>query len=56
VDIRDWFTGIVIAAAWAAATVYLFIFHSDINFATYAGLCATMTGFYHWVISRDPPP
>jgi hypothetical protein len=56
VDIRDGLIGAIVAAAWVAATVYVFEFHSDLNFATYAGLCATMTGFYHWIVSKDPPP
>jgi hypothetical protein len=54
-DIRDWLIGVLVASAWMAATVYLFKFHSDVNYATYAGLCITMTGFYHFIVSKDPP-
>jgi hypothetical protein len=36
-----------------AGTVYLFRNRSDTNFATWAGLCLTVTGAYHWLCVRD---
>lgn len=42
-----------VAAAWAAATVYLFKHASDVNFATWGTISATMVGVYHWICIRD---
>ncbi len=52
-DCRDWFVMGTISAAWTAATVYLFINHSDVTFAAWCGLCATMVGAYHYINFRD---
>lgn len=52
-DFRDYFVGGLVAVMWAAATVYLFKFHSDANFVTWAGICGTMTCVYHWLNIRD---
>ena len=35
------------------ATFYLFSHPSDVNFATWAGVTATITGVYHWINYRD---
>ena len=53
-DARDWVVVGLVGAIWMAATVYVFKFHSDVNFGTYAGLCLTMTSFYHFIVSKDP--
>ena len=52
-DARDWFVMGLVAVAWTAATVFLFLHHSDMNFVTWAGVCTTMTGVYHWITVRD---
>lgn len=52
-DCRDWFIMGTIASAWSAATVYLFMHHSEIVFGAWCGLCATMVGAYHYLNVRD---
>jgi len=52
-DCRDWFVMGTIAAAWTAATVYLFKFHSEVTFAAWCGLCENMVGAYHYINVRD---
>jgi hypothetical protein len=44
---------VLVTGAWVASTVYLFRHPSDMNFATWATLCGTMTGFYHYMTQRD---
>lgn len=52
-DARDWFVMGAVTAAWMASTVYLFIHPSEPAFATWAGLAATMTAAYHFLIVSD---
>lgn len=44
---------VLVTGAWVASTVYLFRHPSDMNFATWATLCGTMTGFYHFMTVKD---
>lgn len=43
----------LVSVAWVAATVFLFVHHSDMNFATWATFSATVTGVYHWTTVHD---
>lgn len=43
----------IVTCAWIASTAYLFLHPSDVNFATWAGLAATMGGIYHWLTIYD---
>lgn len=52
-DVRDWTILILVSAAWAASTVFLFLHPDAANFATFAGLSATMVGSYHWLSIKD---
>lgn len=52
-DNRDWFIMGTISAAWTAATVYMFVHPSPATFCAWCGLCATMTGAYHYLNVRD---
>lgn len=52
-DTRDWFVMLLVAGAWIAGTVFLFLHASAPVFATWGSICATMTGFYHWIVIRD---
>lgn len=52
-DYRDHVVMTLVSCAWVAATVYLFMFHSDVNFATWCGFSATICGVYHWLTIRD---
>ena len=52
-DLSDWLIMILITAAWAASTVFLFKHPDPINFGTWATLAGTMIGAYHWMRVRD---
>jgi hypothetical protein len=52
-DIRDWFVMGLVTLAWIASTIFLFIHPDATNFATWAGLSATMCGTYHWLVYAD---
>ena len=49
----DAFVIAVITAAWAAATVYLFLHPSDTSFGIWCGLASTLIGAYHWLTIYD---
>lgn len=52
-DLRDWVVIMLVSAAWAAATAYIFYHPSDINFGTWCGFALTTTGTYHWICYAD---
>ena len=52
-DYRDFFVLGIVAAGWAASTVFLFLYPSSVNFATWAGLVATIGGVFHWLCVSD---
>jgi hypothetical protein len=52
-DLDDWFVALLVAGAWVASTVFLFLHHSDLNFATWATFGATIVGVYHFLSVRD---
>jgi hypothetical protein len=52
-DLRDWVVILLVSAAWAAATTYLFKHPSDGNFVTWCGLALTITTAYHWLVYFD---
>lgn len=52
-DLRDHVVMVLVSSAWIASTVYIYKHPSDMNFATWATLCGTMTGFYHFMCVRD---
>lgn len=43
----------LVTVMWCAGTVFLFKHPEIMNFATWAGLGATMTGVFHWLTVRD---
>ena len=49
----DIFVMVIVSAAWIASTVYIFLHASDVNFATWCGMSATMGGIYHWLTVYD---
>ena len=49
----DWFVMLLFAAAWVAATVYLFAHPSVDVFGIWASMLASMGGVYHWLTIRD---
>ena len=49
----DFLVGVIVTAEWAAATVYLFLHPSEINFGTWCGFGATIGGIYHWLTVYD---
>jgi len=53
VDVRDWVVIGLMAAIQVAATVFVFMYHDAVNFATWATVCGTLTGAYHWMVIRD---
>ena len=52
-DCRDTASMVIFALAFAASVVYIFLHPTDINFATWAGLTATMGGIFHWLCIYD---
>lgn len=52
-DCRDWFVMIMVTAAWVCATIFLFKYPLVPNFITWAGVCGTLTGVYHWLTVKD---
>lgn len=52
-DIRDWLVMLLVTAAWVASTVFLFMHPDAANFLTWAGLAATVTATYHWLVYAD---
>jgi hypothetical protein len=52
-DYRDYFVLGVVSVGWLAATVFLFLYPSSVNFATWAGLVATIGGIYHYLCVSD---
>jgi hypothetical protein len=41
------------AGIQGAATAFIFAHPDTMNFATWATLCGTLTGAYHWLILKD---
>jgi hypothetical protein len=52
-DYRDTVVMLIVIAGWVAATVFLFWQPSAVNFATWAGLVATIGGIFHWLCISD---
>jgi hypothetical protein len=52
-DIRDWIVVSSMVAIQLAATGFLFHHPDAVNFATWAGVCGTLTGVYHLLVIRD---
>lgn len=52
-DTRDWVVIGLMATIQLAATVFLFKKPDPVNFATWATVCGTLTGAYHWMVIRD---
>lgn len=52
-DARDWFVMILVAGVWIASTVFLFKNPVTTNFMTWSGVCATMTGVFHFLCVHD---
>jgi hypothetical protein len=43
----------LVMAYHVEATAFVWLHPSDANFATWAGVTATITGVYHWINYRD---
>ena len=52
-DYRDYFVLGAVSVSGVAATVFLFMYPSSVNFATWAGFEATLYGAYHWLCIKD---
>jgi hypothetical protein len=52
-DVRDWIVIVSMVAIQLAATGFLFRYPDAVNFATWAGVCGTLTGVYHLLVIRD---
>lgn len=52
-DCRDWFVILFVANLGAAATVYLFMYHDPVVFATWGTILTTIGGIFHWLTVRD---
>ena len=52
-DVRDYLVILLVAVSWIAATSFLFWKPTDMNFASWAGVTATLVGVYHWIVIRD---
>ena len=52
-DYRDYFVLAAVTLGWTVATLFLFLHASSVNFATWAGLVATIVGAYHWLCVSD---
>jgi hypothetical protein len=52
-DFRDWFVvGLIISVALFGA-IFVAKHPDPLNFATFATLIGTLTGFYHFMVIRD---
>lgn len=52
-DIRDWVVIGLMGGIQFAATVFIFAHPDAMNFATWATICGTLTGAYHWMVIKD---
>ena len=52
-DARDWVVMGLVTGGWVAGTVFLYLFPSSVNFATWSGLTATICGVYHFLSVSD---
>jgi hypothetical protein len=52
-DLRDWFVIVCLTMLVFAATVYLFLHPSDVNFGTWGAILGTGLGGYHWLVLWD---
>ena len=52
-DYRDFFILGVVCVIMLEATVFLFLYPSSVNFATWSGLVATVGGVFHWLCVSD---
>lgn len=52
-ELKDWFVVLLVAAAWTAATAFIFMHPDTANFVTWATVTSAMTGFYHFMMVRD---
>lgn len=52
-SVLDYLVGGLVTAMWIFAGIYLWIHPSDLNFATWGGICGTLTCVYHWLNIKD---
>lgn len=52
-DLRDVLIFLLVTGGWVAATIFLFKYPAEANFATWAATCTTITGVYHWIVFKD---
>jgi membrane-bound metal-dependent hydrolase YbcI (DUF457 family) len=53
VDIKTTIVMFFFMAIFTAATIYLFKFHSDSNFAVFVGGFTAMGCIMHWIVTYD---
>jgi hypothetical protein len=52
-DARDWVVIVLMASIQGAGTWFIFEHPDGVNFATWATMCGTLIGAYHWMVLRD---
>lgn len=52
-DYRDYFVLGAVTCSGALACLFLFLYPSSVNFATWSGFEATLYGAYHWLCVSD---
>ena len=52
-DYRDFFALALVLLIFIISTVYLIVYHSESNFATWATVCATVATASSWVSRTD---
>ena len=52
-EVRDWIVIGLMANIQASATVFIFLHFDSVNFATWGAVTGTLTGAYHWIVTRD---
>ena len=52
-DYRDYFVLGAVTISGALACLFLFMYPSSVNFATWAGFEATLYGAFHWLCVSD---
>lgn len=52
-DYRDYFVLAAVTGSGVLACLFLFMYPSSVNFATWAGFEATLYGAFHWICVSD---
>jgi hypothetical protein len=52
-DLKDWFVMAFITVGWVASTIFIFMYHTEANFAVWATFSGAVISAYRWIDYKD---